>query len=555
MLWLCLLSAPLLAQDHIYSDGFESRPDFPTSDGEAARFLTQASFGPTWAEIQSLRTQGYSAWLDAQMAAPASHIVPYLDFVAAIPEPVFQNARLEAWWLNAVTGPDQLRQRVAYALSQILVVSDLSAALDIQVYSVSHYYDLLIDRAFGNYRTLLGDMTRTPAMGTYLSMIANQAPDVALNIRPDENFAREMLQLFSIGLVMLNPDGTPVLVQGLPVPSYDQFHIKTFAHVYTGWHFAGCTDFLFCGPGAGDGIGWTQPMQTFNAFHHTEPDADPDNHQFLLGMQRPPGGGAASNLELALDNIFAHPNVGPFLARRLIQQLVTSNPSSAYVARVAAVFDDNGTGVRGDLGATVRAILLDGEAREGHLLQPTRFGKLREPLLRQTHLWRAFHAASADGRYRDHNPEANYGQAPNRSPSVFNFYLPDYQPPGELAAAELYAPELQIATETFVTRTANRLVGLSVFDHVGSPFQQNPPPDRVLIDFTDIQPLAVDPAALLDRLDVLLLNGLMSAQMRGVLLPYLSAIPFTAANDNGGRRRTWEAIHLIVTSAEYSVQR
>ncbi len=553
---LLAAAGTLSAQELIFVDDFETRfSDFPATDGEAARFLTQATFGPTWAEIQSLRSSGYSAWLDAQMAAPASRIVPYLDFIAALPEPVFQNARLEGWWINALQGEDQLRQRVAYALSQILVVSDQSAALDIQAYSVAHYYDLLIDNAFGNYRTLLGEMTRTPAMGTYLSMIANRAPDVALNIRPDENFAREILQLFSIGLIMLNPDGTPVLVDGEPLPSYNQFNIKTFAHAFTGWHFAGCVDFNFCGPGGGASVGWTQPMQPFDAFHHTEPDADPDNNDFLLGFSRPPGGNAAGNLELALDNIFSHPNVGPFLARRLIQNLVTSNPSPAYIARVGAVFNDNGSGVRGDLGAVVRAILLDVEARVGHLDHPQTFGKVREPILRQTHLWRAFGAAAADGRYREHNPEQHYAQAPNRSPSVFNFYLPDYQAPGEIATADLYSPELQIATETFVTRTANKLVGLSVFDHVGSPFQQNPPPDRVLIDFTAIQGLAADPNDLLDHLDVLLLNGLMSAQMRGVLLPYLQAIPFTAGNDPGGRRRTWEALHLIITSPEYSVQK
>ena len=553
---LAATATTLSAQELIFVDDFETRfGGVPETDGEAARFLTQATFGPTSGDIQALRASSYSNWIDAQMALPPTRIVPYLDFIASIDEPVFQNTRLEAWWENAVNAPDQLRQRVAYALSQILVVSDRSAALDIQAYSVAHYYDLLIDSAFGNYRDLLGYMTRTPAMGTYLSMIANRAPDVALNIRPDENFAREILQLFSIGLVMLNADGTPVLDNGVPIPSYDQFNIKTFAHVFTGWHFAGCVDFNFCGPGGGDSVGWTQPMQPFDAFHHVEPDADPDNDSFLLGFSRPQGGNAAGNLALALDNIFSHPNVGPFLVRRLIQNLVTSNPSPAYIARVSAVFANNGNGVRGDLGAVVRAILLDVEARTGHLDDPENFGKVREPIMRQTHLWRAFNGASADGRYRDHNPEGNYGQAPNRSPSVFNFYLPDYQAPGEIAGADLYSPELQIATETFVTRTANRLVGLSVFDHVGSPFQQNPPPDRVLIDFTAIQGLAADPNDLLDHLDALLLNGLMSAQMRGVLLPYLQAIPFTAGNDPGGRRRTWEAIHLIITSPEYSVQK
>jgi uncharacterized protein (DUF1800 family) len=559
LLFAMLVSAAsgVQAQDTLFRNGFEpSVPNFPATDADAARFLTQASFGPTWSEIQALRTGGYEAWFAAQYAAPASRIVPYLDMIDAIPEPVYQNARLEAWWRNTVTGPDQLRQRVAYALSQILVVSDASAALDIQVYAIGHYYDILVNGAFGNYRDLLGNVTRSPAMGAYLSMLANQKPDVVANVRPDENYAREILQLFSIGLVELHPDGSVRLDnQGQPIPSYDQFHIKTFAHVFTGWHFGNCDGFLFCFPGYPVAVGWTVPMQAFDDFHHVEPDADPDNNTFLLGVSRPSGGTPESNLELALDNIFDHPNVGPFIARRLIQNLVTSNPRPQYIARVAAAFDDNGQGVRGDLRAVVRAVLMDIDARNGHQSNPTTFGKVREPLLRQTQLWRAFSAASADGRYRDWNPEFDFAQAPNRSPSVFNFYLPDYRPPGEIAAAQLYSPELQIVTETFVTRTANHFWNMAEREHVGSPFAQNPAADRILVDFRPIQPLAQTIDPLLDRLNVLLMSGQMSSAMRTVLRDYLATIPYTAGNDSGGRRRTWEAIHLITTSPEYIVQK
>lgn len=555
--WAVLLvalgaAAPAYAQ-RIFASGFE--PFAPETDAEAARFLTQSTFGTRLTDIQRLRQIGYEAWLDEQFAAPVSRQVPYLDYVVGLGEPLYQNARMEAWFLNAITGPDQLRQRVAYALSQVLVVSDANGPLEIEPRAVSVYYDLLIEGAFGNYRDLLGHITRSPAMGSYLSMRGNRRPDTVLNIRPDENYAREILQLFSIGLVMLNPDGTPVLQGGQPVPSYNQFNIKTFAHVFTGWNFGNCSGFEFCSPGWPNAIGWTMPMQAFASFHHTEPDADPDNQQLLLGVTRPAGGTPNSNLDFALDNIFNHPNVGPFLSRRLIQNLVTSNPSPAYIARMTAVFNNNGQGVRGDLQALVRAILMDPEARSGHLTQPQRFGKVREPLLRQTHLWRAFGAAAANGRYADWNPESHFNQAPNRSPSVFNFYQPDYRRPGELTQLGMYSPELQIVNEVFVTRTANWLYNQAERHYAGNGFNPNPDARTVMMDFSNLWSLATAPAQLVEHLDVLLMSGQMSAHMRGVVVAYIESIPYTGFGDSGGRRRAWEAVHLIVTSPEYQVQK
>jgi uncharacterized protein (DUF1800 family) len=550
-----VLGAPLAAAQTVHRDGFEpSVPAFPQSDAEAARFLTQATFGPTFADIAHLRQLGYRAWLDEQFALPASYQVPYLDMVAAIPEPVYGNARLESWWLNAVRGEDQLRQRVAYALSQIFVISDANDAIGAP-YPISYFYDLLVDHAFGNYRELLEAVTTSPAMGTYLSMLGNRRPDVAGNIRPDENYAREILQLFSIGLVALNPDGSPVLQGGQPMPTYDQFNIKAFAHVFTGWNFGNCDGFEFCYPGYPVAIGWSMPMQPFAAFHHTENDADPDNNVLLGSVQRPPGGTPQQNLDFALDTIAAHPNVGPFIARRLIQNLVTSNPSPGYLARMSAVFADNGAGQRGDLGALVRAILLDDEARNGPWRLPTRFGKVREPLLRQTHYWRAFDADSLDGRLRDWNPEFDYGQSPNRARSVFNFYLPDYQPPGELAQAGLYAPEIQIINETLVTRTANWFWNATERQHLGSPFADPDSIYSILVDFGPLRAIATDNGVLLDRLDLLLLNGQMTPEMRSILRTHLDGIPYTAPNDSGGRQRVWGAVHLIMTSPDYIVQK
>jgi uncharacterized protein (DUF1800 family) len=549
-----MLAAPASAQnfDLLLRNGFDVPAEGPANDAEASRFLAQASFGPTLAEIARLRALGYHTWLDQQMSLPTSRIDDYLLQVQAQGDPLFQNARMEGWFKNTVTAPDQLRQRVAYAFSQIFVVSDAGGGIENETRGISRYYDMLAGRAFSNYRSLLEDVTLSPVMGQYLSMRGNRRPDVALNVRPDENYAREILQLFSIGLIKLNIDGTPLLVNNQPVPSYDQFVVKGFAHVFTGWNFGNCSGFEFCGAGFPDAVGWRQPMQAFASFHHVEPDADPDNDRLLDGFVRPAGGTPQANMAIALNNISNHPNVGPFIARRLIQNMVSSNPSPAYIARVAAVFNNNGTAVRGDLAAVVRAILLDAEARSGHLTQPTTFGKLREPLLRLTHYWRAFDARSADGRFQFWNPESPFGQGPNRSPSVFNFFLPDYRRPGEITTLGLYSPEFQITTETFITRAANEFFSFTERQHLGSGFSCS---NCILADFRPFQPLAASPATLVDALNGVLMSGQMSAAMRTTLINYLTTLPNTGSNDPGGRVRTWEAVQLIMTSPEYVVQK
>ncbi|MCB1601751.1 MAG: DUF1800 family protein, partial [Xanthomonadales bacterium] len=227
-------TTPAYGADHLFDSGFNESAEGPRSDAEAARFLTQATFGATPAEIRRLRGMGYNAWLDEQFTLPANLHRPYLDAQAAQGLEIYQNARQEVWWDRAMRSPDQLRQRVAFALSEILVVSDQSGAIEGTPFGMTHYYDVLLQRAFGNYRGLLGEITLHPVMGHYLSMFKNQKPDLANNIRPDENYAREIMQLFSIGLVQLNSDGTPVLQGGNPVPTYDQYTIRGLAHVFTG---------------------------------------------------------------------------------------------------------------------------------------------------------------------------------------------------------------------------------------------------------------------------------------------------------------------------------
>ena len=376
-------------------------------------------------------------------ASIASASSPASDLPRPLILAELQADRVDIWFRNVVDGDDQLRQRVAFALSEILVVSQQGALIDAP-YSLADFYDQLALNAFGNYRDLLEIITLHPAMGVYLSMLGNQKPNPALNIRPDENYARELMQLFSIGLVELNLDGT-VRTDGLgqPIPTYDQAVIEGFAHVFTGWNYAGAPSF----PQAfRNDNNQTVPMQLYPAYH------DEGAKQLLNGVTIPAGQTGDQDLRMALDNIFNHPNVGPFIAIRLIQRLVTSNPSPGYVSRVASVFNNNGFGERGDLGAVVKAILLDDEARPAMHMEID--GKIKEPLLRLTQLWRAYNAQSQSGVFPLFPAYIIFGQGPLQASHVFNFFSPFYAPPGEIRNSGLVAPELQIATEyqnTFIT--------------------------------------------------------------------------------------------------------
>jgi uncharacterized protein (DUF1800 family) len=419
-------------------------PPAPITKAEAFQFLNQATFGATEAEAQNVIDMRYEAWIDDQLQKPASLQLPFLQ---AVPPPQFmfqlQPDRVDIWFRNALHGDDQLRQRVAFALSEIMVVSQLGV-LGNQPYALASYYDMLAQNAFGNYRDLIEDVTLHPAMGAYLSMLGNEKPDPVRNIRPDENYARELMQLFSIGLVELNQDGSVRLdADNQPIPTYDQAVIEGFAHVYTGWTYAGAAQFQGSFPTQSRQI---IPMQLWPQFHDTDPKT------LFPGVTLPAGQTGDQDLADALDNIFNHPNVGPFIAIRLIQRLVTSNPSPGYVSRVASVFNNNGSGVRGDLGAVVKAILLDDEARPA--LRMELDGKVKEPIIRVAQLWKAYNAASASGRYPYNFAYIIFGQGPLQSPSVFNFFSPFYAPPGEIRDSNLVAPELEIATEylnTFIT--------------------------------------------------------------------------------------------------------
>ncbi len=551
-------------------------PPPPVSKAEAFRFLNQATMGATEAEAQRLiglgdSSNAYSRWIDAELAKPPSTLLPYVE--AAFPNPVPQGfnvgtlnaARVEKWFENALRGEDQLRQRVAFALSQIMVVSQVGALQNLP-FATADFYDMLARNAFGNFRDLLRDVTLHPAMGVYLSMLGNQKAVPGTNLRPDENYARELMQLFTIGLVELNLDGTVRLdAQGQPVPTYDQAIIEGFARVFTGWKWdcpvnqPACT-FANTRPSLAPTAGYNQvrPMRFFPEQHETGPK------QLLRypGVALPNGVLAATatptaqDLEAALDNIFNHPNVAPFIARQLIQKLVTSNPSPAYVQRVAARFNDDGSGRRGNLAAVIRAILLDTEARSA----PTgaNAGKLKEPLLRLTQFWRAYEARSASGRY---GVQAGnfpgglsniFGQGPGQSPSVFNFFSPFYAPPGEIANANLVAPELQLATEYLNTQITNFFWTQAI---ARTSAQTTLEADIMFIDTRAEQALVADATALLDRVAERLLGGAsqMSATLRSEARAQIERTPAgTAAANN---TRVADAIYFVVTSPEFALQR
>ncbi|MEQ9562024.1 MAG: DUF1800 domain-containing protein [Woeseiaceae bacterium] len=512
-------------------------PPAAISKAEAFRFLNQSSFGATEAEAQRVIAMGFDAWIDEQLRKPASLQLPYLK---SLPRPAFlfelQDDRIDIWFRNVVNGEDQLRQRVAFALSEIMVVSQFGALIN-HTYSLADYHDMLVRNAFGNYRDLIGEVTLHPAMGVYLSMLGNEKPNPALNIRPDENYARELMQLFSIGLVELNADGSTRLDGlGQPIPTYDQSVIEGFAHVYTGWNYAGAPGFHQAFPNDNN---QTLPMQLYPAFHDTGPKT------LLNGVVLPAGQGGDDDLDDALDNVFNHPNVGPFMALRLIQRLVTSNPSPSYVQRVAAVFNNNGSGVRGDLAAVVRAILMDPEARPESPMDLD--GKIKEPLIRLTQLWRAYEASSASGRLPFAGAYIFFGQGPLQAQSVFNFFSPFYAPPGEIRDSSLVAPELQISTEYQNTLVTNYFL----FQSIGLTSAATGLGDEdVFIKIDAEVAIADDADALVQMVAGKLLAGQISTTLETEVKGMVNRIPATQSALRAG-----EAIYFIASSPEFAYQR
>ncbi|MFN7570214.1 MAG: DUF1800 family protein [Betaproteobacteria bacterium] len=542
-------------------------PAPPPTQTEAARFLAQATFGPTMPDIDRVVAIGYDGWLAEQFARPQTSHRATLDAVATtLPAGtnLGQNQFLESWWKQAARGDDALRQRAAWALAQIFVVSSLDSAVADHPLGVASYYDMLGEHAFGNFRNLLEAVTLHPMMGLYLSHLRNQKEDAASGRVPDENYAREAMQLFTIGLVELNRDGTPRLFDGRPRETYGNNDIAGLAKVLTGWSwYAGPnpgdrTDARFFGRNPNAERAW-RPMQSYPQFHSTA-------EKRFLGATIPAQGApdGPGSLKVALDTLFGHPNVGPFIGRQLIQRLVTSNPSPAYVARVTAAFDDNGSGVRGDLRAVWRAVLTDPEARGAAGLVDPQFGRLREPVQRLAHWMRSFGAQSDSGRFlmlTTDNPATSLGQTPMRAPSVFNFYRPGFVPPGSrIADAGLVAPEFQIANEVSVVGYLNTLRNVLANGAGSRPGGGSR--NDIQPDYRAELALADDPSALLARVDLLLTAGSLPSARRNQIRDAVASVAIPAASgsnqaaiDAARRNRVNLAIFLTMASPEYLVQR
>jgi len=512
---------------------------------EAARFLMQASFGPTDSDIARVQSVGYAGWVDEQFALPQTLHLPYVqaNYNALLFGANFAFVQ-DSFWQQAIPAPDQLRQRVKYALSQIVVVSAESGTIANTSDGLANYYDLLGQHAFGNYRTLLEAVATSPMMGIYLSHLRNQKADPLTGRVPDENFAREVMQLFSIGLIEINLDGTPKLVNGQPVETYTNTDITGLARVFTGWSWAAqdTSNASFNGGGSAYADRILRPMQPYPQFHET-------GAKTFLNVTIPAGTSAQASLTIALDALFNHPNLCPFIGRQLIQRLVASNPSSAYVGRVSAACANNGGGVRGDLKAIVRAILLDDEARSAAGLTNPQFGKLREPVLRLAQWGRCFGATSASGNWQIRNldsPSTSLGQQPLRAPSVFNFYRPGYVPANtEIAGAGLVAPEFQITGETSVAGYTN-FMQAAIASGVGVGRE-------VRAAYTNELAVADNADALIDRVNRCLMAGTMGTQQRQEIRDAINAIAATATN--GRANRVYTAVLLTMASPEYLIQK
>ena len=548
---------------------------------DAARLLTQATFGPKKSEIDALTGGSIDAWITAQLA------LPFTSHRQAVVEDrntyggsgsftnwnvVHAPNRQAAWWKISLTAPDQLRQRVAFALSQLFVVSDVTLGDDSDAEPLAYFYDQLGNGAFGSFRALLETVSLSPMMGRYLSSLRNSKADPVTGQTPDENYAREVMQLFTIGLVQLQPDDRLMLGgDGLPLPTYNQKTITEMAKVFTGWAYPS-TNLTQFRTAARNSL---SPMQLFPSYHDdTAKDLSP-----VLAAPIPAGQGGTKDLQLALDALYTHANTGPFVARALIKRLVTSNPSPAYVYRVAQKFANDGTGARGNLGAVVRAILTDYEARSPSVAANQSFGKLKEPLLRLSGLLRGFGASATSGRYVGFRVAVNgapitsatprpatateistlgsatrldflqtsLSQAALRSPTVFNFYHPDYVLPGPLAAAGLVAPEFEITDDNFAISVPNMLRTFTLATVPNSAAG----PYAITLNLAYEQTLVSNPAALLDHLNAVLCAGAMPVETKSRITAALAALPTSATLLD----RAQTAVLLTLTSPASATQR
>jgi len=505
-------------------------PAVPTA-AQASRFLGQATMGATRVEIDAVIAKGYEGWLTEQFAMPRE--VKHWDWLVNagfnVPANKDNTAGFDPVMLRQmIVGPDQLRQRVGMALLDMLVVGIDGINLNWKQFAMAAYVDVLLDGAFGNYRALMEAITTNAAMASFLTFLNNRKADTRTGALPDENYARELMQLFTLGVHQLNMDGT-VKGGATPIDTYSQADVSQLARVFTG--------LALTSDDSSTPDRYRVPL-TINAGQNEA------GASTVLGVGVSGGGMAA--VRSALDVIFAHPNLPPFVSKQLIQRLVTSNPSPAYVGRVSARFADNGTGVRGDLKAVIRAILTDQEAVGSATLTAQSAGKLREPVLRLTGWARAFGVNSASGAWSfgdTSSPSNRLGQAKGRSQTVFNFYRPGYSPPATaISASGLVAPEFQITNEQSVVGYINYMHGL-VANGAGD----------AKADYAAIVAKADNSESLVGEVNLLLAAGQLSAATVGSIRAAVDSMPFTQTN--GPINRVGIAILLTLASPDYLLQR
>ena len=441
-------------------------PDIEVGDDrDAMRLLIQATYGPRPEDYRHFQTLGPEAWFEEQLSLPqTSWLETYRKWSKYWAEQGRPNVapNQEAFWDITLNADDQLRQRMILAWSELFVIATTSG-LDGYREAANSYLDTLGNHAFGNFRDLLEAVTKHAAMGLYLNMLANQKENAELNIRPDENYAREVMQLFTIGLKELNQDGSPKIdPMGDVMETYTPDTIREYAKVFTGWHLTGTT-----------AESWPSALNIFaeiaeKAVFPMEPVEE--YHQktekiLLRDYYVPAGQMAEEDLQIALDSLFYHPNLAPFISKFLIQRFVTSNPSPEYIGRVAAVFNDDGHGTRGNLTAVITAVLFDKESRKSPSQKDETFGKYKEPLLRATHVFRMFDVATTNDNVPLYGTERSFGQFILRSRSVFNFFQPDFSPIGEFKERGLAAPEKQIINEGSIVRLLNQIGHMAQYNY------------------------------------------------------------------------------------------
>jgi len=538
----------------------------PATDGEAARFILKASLAATEPEIADIRSVGYVAWLDKQMDIPISQTgVDWLSSrgydQVTVDEFYFRDTLADNMvWNQLITSPDPVRKRLAYALSQFFVVSTNGIEIEWRSNAMAAYWDVLNRHTLGNFRQLLEDITLNPAMGVYLSTLDNKKEDTRTGRVPDENYAREVMQLFTLGLNELNNDGTKKTGStGQPIETYTNADVSNLARVFTGYSY----DFanLARTPSVRFPSQSVAPVESVIRRMTSDPTRweraqTISQHSMLektfLGTTIPANTDASTSMKIALDTLFNHPNVGPFFSKQMIQRLVTSNPSAGYVDRVAKIFNNNGSGVRGDLRAVFKAILLDDEATNAAGLTSPTFGKVREPVLRFTQWARNFGATSQSGNWTINNTSNaafSLGQSPLRAPSVFNFYRPGYVPPNTaIATNALVAPEFQIVNEVSVVGYINFMASA-----IGSANGLN---NDVKATYTRELAIVSDTTALLNRLSLLLSGNQLSDTTKATIKAALDATTVTDTSSLADKqRRVYLATLLVFASPDYLVQK